>query len=127
MKLSANKIQKIVVGLLIILAIGSAAFLLYKNFADKSEKVSAVVSISGKEVCAIDLSKDREPYEIDLQEQFNVPVILEVRDHAICVKHSECPDQICVNAGWLRHEMDIAVCMPNQVAVVIVPTADIKN
>ena len=32
---------------------------------------------------------------------------------------SDCPDQICVHAGWLAKDMDIAICMPNRVSVVV--------
>ena len=89
--------------------------------------MSAVVSIRGVDVCTVDLSKDAEPYDIDLDALFGVGVVLTVKDHEIHFKSSTCPDQICVHAGWLWRDMDIAVCMPNQVSVMVVPTTDLPK
>lgn len=124
MKLPASKAQLAVVTAIALLVLASAGFLIYRQFAPQEPAVSAVVSVDGTEVCVIDLSKDAEPYDIDLDALFGVGVVLEVRDHEIHFKSSTCPDQICVHAGWLRRDMDIAVCMPNRVSVMVIPTAD---
>lgn len=111
---------------LAVLLIGSAAFLLYRNNAPDADDMTAILSIDGVDVAKVDLYEDKEPYEVDLTELFGVKVVLEVKDHAIRFKSSDCPDQICVHAGWLSRDMDIAVCMPNQVAVVVQPTAELQ-
>jgi len=50
-------------------------------------------------------------------------VEFEVRDSAVAFIRSNCPDQICVNTGWLRISGDFAACLPNRVLLVI-PVAD---
>lgn len=127
MKLFANKSKAIVVLILAALILASVGFLLYQQFAPKTEKLSAVLSINGVDVAKIDLSKNAEPYEVDLSEIFGVNIVLEVKDHAVRFKSSDCPDQICVHAGWQQNDMDIAVCMPNQTAVIVKPTADVNK
>lgn len=112
--------------LLAALLIACAAFLLYQSYADPADKMTAVLSIDGVDVAKVELYEDNEPYEVDLTELFGVHVVLEVKDHAIRFKSSDCPDQICVHAGWLSRDMDIAVCMPNQVAIVVQPASELQ-
>lgn len=121
-----SKTNIIAFAVLAVLLIGSAAFLLYRNNTPSADDMTAILSIDGVDVAKVDLYEDKEPYEVDLTELFGVKVVLEVKDHAIRFKSSDCPDQICVHAGWLSRDMDIAVCMPNQVAVVVQPTAELQ-
>lgn len=121
-----KKTNIIAFAVLAVLLIGSAAFLLYRNNTPSADDMTAILSIDGVDVAKVDLYEDKEPYEVDLTELFGVKVVLEVKDHAIRFKSSDCPDQICVHAGWLSRDMDIAVCMPNQVAVVVQPTAELQ-
>lgn len=127
MKLPASKAQLAVVTVITIMVLASFGFLIYRQMQPKEPAMSAVVSISGVDVCTVDLSKDAEPYDIDLGALFGVGVVLEVKDHEVHFKSSTCPDQICVHAGWLWRDMDIAVCMPNQVSVMVMPTADLPK
>ena len=119
-----SRAQRLVVVALAVLVLASAGFLIYRQLHPAEASMSAIVAVGGVEVAVIDLSEDAEPYEIDLHAQFGVGVVLEVRGHEIHFKSSTCPDQICIHAGWLRRDLDIAVCMPNQVSVVVVPSAD---
>ena len=127
MKANDSKLKLIILSILVGLVLLSAAFLIYQSFAPKQEGVTAVVAVGGKDLLAIDLSKAADPYEIDLDELIGVPVVLEVIEHQVHFKSSECPDQICVHTGWLWRDMDIAVCMPNQVSVIVMPTGDVKK
>ncbi len=45
---------------------------------------------------------------------------LEINNGRIRFKHSPCPNQICVHAGWLQHGGEFAACLPNHVAIEIV-------
>lgn len=124
MKQPASKAQLFVVVAIALLVLASVGFLIYRQLQPTEPAMSAVVSVRGVEVCVIDLSKDAEPYEVDLDALLGVGVVLEVENHEIHFKSSTCPDQICVHAGWLWRDMDIAVCMPNQVSIMVIPTAD---
>ena len=44
---------------------------------------------------------------------------LEVKDGAIRVLSSDCPQQICVNGGWIRRPRQVIACVPNKTLVTI--------
>lgn len=46
-----------------------------------------------------------------------ITLTIEVSDGRIRVKDSGCPDQICVNSGWLSSAGQTAACVPAAVAV----------
>lgn len=126
MKIFSDK-KKLVTIVLALIIIASAAFVLYQNFGTKKDGLSAVVSVKGVDVCAIALSETGKSYDFDLNDFFGIDVILEIDKEKIKFKHSNCPDQICVHAGWQSRDMDIAVCMPNEVAVIVVPTSEVPK
>ena len=41
---------------------------------------------------------------------------IEIRDHQIHVLEADCPDQVCVNMGWLDSAAPI-VCLPNHLVI----------
>ena len=51
--------------------------------------------------------------------QWGIDMELELSPGMACVLHSDCPDQICVNTGWLSESGQTAVCLPNRVTVTI--------
>lgn len=57
-------------------------------------------------IAVVDLSEDRliRPDE---------HVVIEVKDGRIRFLKSDCPDQVCVRAGWLGEAGAFASCLPN--------------
>lgn len=93
-----------------------AAALLFGGFALFSgHGTTARVRVDGREVASFRLEWSRD--QIIPLEEFGVEMELEIRDHAIRVRSSSCPDQLCVGFGWLRREPQSAVCLPNRVSV----------
>ena len=41
---------------------------------------------------------------------------IEIRDHRIRVLEADCPDQVCVRAGWLDSAAPI-VCLPHRLVI----------
>ena len=35
----------------------------------------------------------------------------------VCVSHATCPDQVCVNQGWVNTDAVPIVCLPNQLVI----------
>lgn len=122
-----KKEQLIAIAVVALLAVGSAGFLMYQHFFSRDDGLAALVSVGGVDVCTIDLGKDTERFELDLKAILNVPVVLEVDNHAVRFLTSECPDQICVHAGWLSRDMDLALCMPNQTSVMVLPRSELPE
>ena len=104
--------------LIAVLLLVAAAMSLFFFLNQKGGGTQAVLSIDGKIVASYDLSS-MEDQLIDLQDLYDVPVLLEVNDHAICFKESQCPDHICENYGYISRETETAVCMPNRTVVSI--------
>ena len=50
-----------------------------------------------------------------------------VRDGEARVLKSDCPRQICVNMGWIRHPGDTIVCAPNRVLIEIKSTGNVVD
>lgn len=40
-----------------------------------------------------------------------------VQNGRICVSHATCPDQVCVNQGWVNTDATPIVCLPNQLVI----------
>lgn len=105
-----SKKDFLLIAVLLLIAVVMSLFFF---LSQKGGRTQAVLSIDGKTVASYDLST-MENQLIDLQELYGVPVLLEVKDHAICFKQSQCPDHICENYGYISRETETAVCMPNR-------------
>ena len=79
---------------------------------------TATVWIEGKAVMTIDLKAQDGQY-ISLEEQYGKPVHFSVKDGRVRFVDVDCPDQICVNTGWISEEGQTAICMPNKVSLTI--------
>lgn len=77
----------------------------------------AVITQNNTLVERIDLDTVSKPREIKLGGHYHETIIIE--KGRIRFKQADCPDKICVNAGWLRNPGDMAVCLPNRVVVKI--------
>ncbi|MGI6001075.1 MAG: NusG domain II-containing protein [Candidatus Merdisoma sp.] len=58
-------------------------------------------------------SEEDQVIEVEYNGQVNR---IEIRDHQIHVLEADCPDQVCVNMGWLRSAAPI-VCLPNHLVI----------
>lgn len=63
-----------------------------------------------------------EVIDLDVDRVIDLPgpsMRLEVKGGAIRVLESNCPQQICVNGGWIRRPRQVIACVPNKVLVTI--------
>lgn len=111
-----NKIALILWCVIGALVLGCAAWWLLLPHGSSTD-VTAEIWVDGEAVMSLYLP-DTEDQTISL-DGYGHDVEITVQDHRICVSHSDCPDQICVGAGWLTHDGDRAVCMPNRVTVML--------
>lgn len=75
--------------------------------------VVAEVVVTGHPVETIDLGRDGE---VEVQGRMG-PSRLLVQDGRVRFTASPCRGKQCIHSGWLAHEGDFAVCLPNGVAV----------
>ena len=51
---------------------------------------------------------------------FGADITVQVKDGAIRVSYSDCPDKICVNTGYIKSITQTAVCLPNRAVLEII-------
>lgn len=108
-----NRIAFILIACIFILC---AAWLV---FADRlmPSGTTAEISVDGEVVITLDLGRAKN--ETISLENYGKNVILEVENGAIRFVSSDCPDKVCINTGFVKNEIQTAVCLPNKTAVVI--------
>ncbi len=86
--------------------------LFYDN--NTNEKI-AIISQNDIVLDRIELDKISERYVITYSGKY--PGIIEVNNGKIRFLHADCPDQVCVNTGWIDRQGQIAVCLPAGVII----------
>lgn len=107
---------RVIAAVLALLLIGSAAFLLLRP---KREGHVARITLDGKVVQEIDLSRIREPYTLTLEGPGGFSNTILVEKGRICVSEAGCPDQICVHQGYISDGTTPIVCLPNRLIIEI--------
>lgn len=111
----------------VFLAVAALVFGLwqYQKKKTQNERIWAVVSYGDMNLFGVNLSEVEEEQDIDLNTLLGLPAVLHVKDHKICFKEVVCPDKICEAYGYIGDSaMDIAVCMPNNLAIVTYTEAE---
>lgn len=90
---------------------------LARRIVKADNRLVAKIEREGKKIAEIDLNSITETQYINFDE--GIKVTIEVKPGKIRFLSSECPDQICVRAGWLTKEGHIAVCLPSRTVVSI--------
>ncbi len=85
---------------------------------DRDGAVVATVTLDNQEVLTVDL-QGAEDQEFSILDKTGKDITFQIKDHAIRFLHSDCPDKICVNTGFLRKDGDIATCLPNKVILTV--------
>ena len=70
----------------------------------------------GVPLCSVDLSLVTEPCEFTLSDERGSNVI-RVEPGRIAVIDADCPDRICVEAGWLSDSASPIVCLPHRLVI----------
>lgn len=65
----------------------------------------------------IDLSAVTGEYSFDVQWPGGGSNVVCVQPGRICVSGANCPDQICVNQGWLSDQATPVVCLPHRLMI----------
>ncbi|MEN6386119.1 MAG: NusG domain II-containing protein [Veillonellales bacterium] len=108
----------VIAGIVIAVAILGFAGLKFFQAHNNSDHMRAVIKQDDKIVERIDLDSVVEPRRIDISSGTHHNII-RVEKGRIRFETADCPDQICVNTGWLTNKGNLAVCMPNKVLIYI--------
>lgn len=79
----------------------------------------ANIYLDGVCVESIDLSVVTEEYTLPFTGKSGVTDLVEVAPGKIRVKEADCPDQVCVQQGWIETGVAPVVCLPNALVIQI--------
>ncbi len=77
-------------------------------------------------IYSIDLSAVTEGYELTIEDE-NGANVIRVEPGRICVLEADCPDQVCVQAGWLSDSVSPIVCLPHRLVIRLEETAGTES
>ena len=112
-----NRTAKLILALLVLLAAGSAAFLVLRPAGEDHPVAS--ITLDGSLVEEIDLTEVQEAWSFTLEGESGLTNTILVEPGRIRVDHADCPDQICVNQGFISDGTEPIVCLPNRLIIQI--------
>ena len=113
-----------VFGIFVLLLISGTAILAIYN--QGAPGTVANIYVDGQCIRSIDLDnvKEQEVFTVTCEAGYNEVCIEPGR---ICMTASDCPDQICVNTGWLADSAAPIVCLPHHVVIQLEKTAALNT
>ena len=104
--------------ILIIAAIVLAAVLMALLLFEKNS-IAKVATITQNDnvLDSVRLDQLNERYTLDYQGEY--PGTIEAERGKIRFSHAECPDQVCVQTGWISRPGQVAVCLPAGIIIKI--------
>lgn len=98
---------------LVLFAIAQAA-----GAAPSGAHAVATIARNGTVLETIDLSAVDEPYTLRFEDESGANVVA-VEPERICVVEADCPDKVCVNAGWIDAPGRPIACVPHGLTIVV--------
>lgn len=108
---------KVILFCLLAAAAASAAWLLFRGGSTGSP--IARISRDGVLLEEIDLDQVEEPYTLTFEDERGTNTVL-VEPGRIRISEADCPDQVCVNQGFISDGTVPIVCLPHRLLVEIV-------
>lgn len=108
---------RVILFLLLAAVAASAAFLLFQG--PKARAPVARITRDGVLLEEIDLTKTQAPFSF-LLEDGRGRNLISVEQGRIRVSEADCPDQICVDQGWISDGTVPIVCLPHRLMIQIV-------
>jgi hypothetical protein len=72
--------------------------------------------VDGACIRSVDLSQVTEPETYTVEDDLGVNII-QIEPGRIRVLEADCPDQVCVQAGWLSDSAAPIVCLPHRLVI----------
>ena len=82
---------------------------------------------NGERIESIDLGKVTSTYSFTLTDDNGHENQVEVAPGRIRIASANCPDQICVQTGWIENSIQPIVCLPAKLTIRLEKTDDSEN
>lgn len=109
----ASKFDFVFIGLVLFLSAFFIVRLFNSRIRQDSQSNIALIYQGDALLEQIDLSKDRTI------EILGGKMRIQTEKRRLRIAHSDCPQHICTNMGWIQYGGQTIVCVPNQVLVEI--------
>lgn len=121
-----KKENKIFLGIIIgILIISSLLVFILANH--RPTGAQAQVSLYGEVIKTFDLTSIEEPITFEVDNKKGGLNTIRVEKGRIGITHANCPDQLCVERGFISDSIIPNVCLPNGVVVEIISNTPSSN
>ena len=107
----------VVIVLALLISVSCLGSYIYQN-SQEGQQVTAIIYKDGKVFKQINLAQAVDE-EISITDSKGHSNIVEIKGGRVHFKEANCPNKLCVSAGWLDKPGQIAVCIPNKVKVVL--------
>lgn len=111
-----TKADKILIVLVFLLAIGTSFYV--KNSVSTEGESYVSIQVEGREVEKIIFDRLLIGKTIEINTDYGFAQV-EIGDGEIWLKHSTCPDQLCLRSGRISRTGEMLVCLPNKIVVEI--------
>ncbi|KAF1085542.1 hypothetical protein SPSYN_01685 [Sporotomaculum syntrophicum] len=118
-----NRVNKLIYAILAILIIGSFIGVAVYEQMLKGQAPVAVIYKDKQIFQRVYLTKSINK-QINVRDSDGHYNLVEIKDGQVRVKEADCPNKLCIKAGWLNKPGQMAVCIPNRVSVVIEGAAE---
>ncbi|MDD3839033.1 MAG: NusG domain II-containing protein [Clostridia bacterium] len=106
---------------LILIAVAIISAFLITNLLNKEKSPDFVeITVDGKLYDKLDLRQQDLKKTIKIQQDDGKINIIEIETGRARVKEANCPDEVCVNTGWIDSPGETVVCLPNKVVIKII-------
>lgn len=117
-----NKTTRLILAGLLLAMAASAVFLLLSG--EEEGRPVARITVNGVIVNEIDLTDVDEPYSFTVDGPGGFSNTIQVEPGRIRVSEAGCPDQVCVDQGYISDGTVPIVCLPNQLIIEITGGGD---
>ncbi len=113
MSIKGRKLQIAIIAILIAVTLWAAWFVFLRPSPPAH---TATIWVDGRAIMEVELTTQ---YQYISLNYLGMPVNFEVENGHIRFIDVTCPDEVCMNTGWLEIEGQTAICMPNRVSVTV--------
>ncbi len=113
MKKGDKIMASIVLGMLIVSSLG---VFLYRYVQPKDRLIAEVVQ-EDVVIQTMDLGLVEKMQTMSIVNDKENKNVIQVEPGKIRFVDADCPDQVCVHAGWLTKPGDVAVCLPHKIYI----------
>ncbi|MGM0395490.1 MAG: NusG domain II-containing protein [Bacillota bacterium] len=109
-----TKGDRILILFIILLSFVSFAYINRHAFSQQEKYIS--VQVNGEEIKKILYDEQLIGHTIPVETEYGYSLI-EIGDRRVRLIEADCPDQICVNQGYISRIGETVVCLPNKLVI----------